>query len=49
MRPAHALVAALLGWALLGAFVAFGLLDAEVWVAAGAALGGIAVVDALLL
>ena len=49
MRPAHGLVAALLAWALLGAFVAFGVLDREVWTAVGVAIGGLAVIDALWL
>jgi uncharacterized protein (DUF58 family) len=49
MRPAPGLVVALLAWALVGAFVAFGVLDPRAWVFAGALLGGVAVVDALWL
>jgi uncharacterized protein (DUF58 family) len=49
MRPARALVGGLIAWALLGAVVAFGLVDVAAWYAAGALLVALAVVDAVLL
>ena len=49
MRPAHALVWVLLAWALLGAFVAFGLVPVPAWVFAGGAIALVAIADALWL
>ncbi len=49
MRPALRLINALVGWAVLGLIVAFGLLPAQAWWSAGAVLLVIGIVDALQL
>ena len=49
MRPGPALVAALVGWALLGLAASLGWLPADAWMIAGAALATLAAIDAFVL
>jgi uncharacterized protein (DUF58 family) len=49
MRPAPALVGALLAWAVLGLAASFGVVPGEAWLIAGAALALLAAIDAFVL